>query len=130
MITVLLVDDIEAIRKTTESLLIKQGDFEVISVSDKKTAIKIFLEKRSEIDLVVTDLRLVDDDGTNVDGFEIANYIRKFDSNIVLIGVSAYTQTDKYKNIFDMYFEKSPSKPSESFFNSIPKIIDLVKSRK
>ena len=71
--TILVVDDDDAVRKVTASLLASAG-YRILEASDPKTALKIMAASGSEIDLLLTDLIMFGQSGFEL--FEQAKVIR------------------------------------------------------
>ena len=78
--TLLIVEDEEMLLTSLQTLLAGKG-YEVLSAGDGLTALKIYQEKKDEIDLVITDLGL-----PNISGLEVCQRIKKTnpDEHIIL----------------------------------------------
>lgn len=80
--SILIVDDEEAIRETLCDVLKKRG-YDIFLASSGKETLDIL--KKSIIDLILLDIRLPD-----VDGLEVLKKVREFDSEILVIMMTAY----------------------------------------
>jgi DNA-binding NtrC family response regulator len=81
--SILIVDDDEVIRETLSDVLRKRN-YEVFSVYSGTEAISVI--KKNLIDLILLDMRLPD-----VDGLEVLKRIKEFDSDILVIIMTAYS---------------------------------------
>ncbi len=81
--SILIVDDDEVMQETLSSVLKKRG-YEVFSVGSGNGALSV--TKKNVIDLILLDMRLPD-----VDGLEILKKIKEFDSDILVIMMTAYS---------------------------------------
>ena len=108
---ILWIEDEERIRKSTIPLLQKQG-LRVRDVS--RGDIGLELLKQNAYSLVLLDLKL-----NGIDGIEILNKIRKFNRDIPVIILSAFTEDPEYR-------EKLKAL---DFIDLIPKPIPMVTSR-
>jgi PAS domain S-box-containing protein len=80
--TVLLVDDEEMIRNTL-SLLLKSEGYQVCAAEDGNAALAQFREKRPEIDLVITDLKM-----SGMNGYELITALRGLDAKLPIIALT------------------------------------------
>lgn len=71
---ILIADDEEDDRFHLKRILIKSGHT-VIEAADRESALKTYRERFSEIDFIITDLRMP----SNEDGFELISAIRALD---------------------------------------------------
>jgi DNA-binding NtrC family response regulator len=81
--SILIVDDDEVMQETLADVLKKRG-YEVFSVSSGNGALSV--TKKNVIDLILLDMRLPD-----VDGLEILKKMKEFDSDILIIMMTAYS---------------------------------------
>jgi len=81
--SILIVDDDEVMQETLSSVLRKRG-YEIFSVTSGNEALSLI--KKNIIDLVLLDMKLPD-----VDGLEIQKKIRAFDTEILVIIMTAYS---------------------------------------
>jgi two-component system response regulator AtoC len=81
--SILIVDDDEVIRETLSDVL-RKGGYEIFSVSSGNGALPVI--KRNIIDLILLDMKLPD-----VDGLEILKRIKEFDTDILVIMMTAYS---------------------------------------
>ncbi len=81
--SILIVDDDEVMQETLSDVLKKRG-YEIFSVSSGTGALSV--AKKNVIDLILLDMRLPD-----VDGLEILKKIKEFDSDILIIMMTAYS---------------------------------------
>ena len=83
--TILVVDDDDAVRKVTASLLASAG-YRILEASDPKTALKIMAASGSEIDLLLTDLIMF-----GQSGFELFEQARVIRPSLRSLFMSGYT---------------------------------------
>lgn len=81
--SILIVDDDEVMQQTLSDVLKKKG-YEIFSVGAGNGALSII--KKNIIDLVLLDMRLPD-----VDGIEVLKKIKEFDTEILVIMMTAYS---------------------------------------
>lgn len=81
--SILIVDDDEIMQETLSDVLRKRG-YDIFSVSSGYGALSVV--KKNIIDLILLDMRLPD-----VDGIEILKKIKEFDSDILVIMMTAYS---------------------------------------
>jgi len=81
--SILIVDDDEVMQETLSSVL-RKGGYEIFSVASGNEALSLI--KKNIIDLVLLDMKLPD-----VDGLEIQKKIRAFDTEILVIIMTAYS---------------------------------------
>ena len=81
--SILIVDDDEVMQETLSGVLKKRG-YEIFSVGSGNGALSV--TKKNVIDLILLDMRLPD-----VDGLEILRKIKEFDSDILVIMMTAYS---------------------------------------
>lgn len=80
---ILIVDDDEVMRQSLYDVL-KKGDYDVYSVSSGGETLSLI--KKNIVDLVLLDMRLPD-----IDGLEILKKIKEFDTDILVIIMTAYS---------------------------------------
>jgi DNA-binding NtrC family response regulator len=81
--SILIVDDDDMMQETLSDVF-KKRDYEVFSVGSGNGAISVI--KKNNIDLILLDMRLPD-----VDGLEILKKIKEFDTEILVIIMTAYS---------------------------------------
>jgi len=81
--SILIVDDDEVMQETLSEVLRKKG-YEIFSVGSGNGALSVI--KKNIIDLVLLDMRLPD-----VDGLEVLKKIKEFDTEILVIMMTAYS---------------------------------------
>jgi two-component system response regulator AtoC len=81
--SILIVDDDEMMQETLSSVL-RKGGYEIFSVTSGNEALSLI--KKNIIDLVLLDMKLPD-----VDGLEIQKKIKAFDTEILVIIMTAYS---------------------------------------
>lgn len=84
--SILIVDDDDVMRETLSDIL-KKGEYEIHSVGSGKETLSVI--KRNIIDLILLDMRLPD-----VDGLEILKKIKEFDTEILVIIMTAYSDVE------------------------------------
>lgn len=90
MLNILIAEDNEDLNNLISSEL-KRQNFNVFSARDGDEAIAIY--EKNHIDLLVTDIMM-----PNTDGFSLIEYVRKTNSTMPILIMSAKsTQADKYK---------------------------------
>jgi DNA-binding NtrC family response regulator len=80
---ILIVDDDEVMRETLSDVLTKRG-YEIFAVGSGNGALSII--KKNLIDVILLDMRLPD-----VDGLEVLKKIKEFDTEILVIMMTAYS---------------------------------------
>ena len=81
--SILIVDDDELMQETLSDVL-RKGGYEIFSVTSGNEALSLI--KKNIIDLVLLDMRLPD-----VDGLEVQRKIKAFDTEILVIIMTAYS---------------------------------------
>ena len=81
--SILIVDDDDVMQETLSDVL-KKRNYEVFSMSSGNGALSVI--KKNLIDLILLDMRLPD-----VDGLEILKKIKEFDTEILVIMMTAYS---------------------------------------
>jgi DNA-binding NtrC family response regulator len=81
--SILIVDDDDMMQETLSDVF-KKIDYEVFSVGSGNGALSVI--KKNIIDLILLDMRLPD-----VDGLEILKKIKEFDTEILVIIMTAYS---------------------------------------
>jgi DNA-binding response OmpR family regulator len=69
----------------------------IITARDGDEAYDIYISNQNEIDLIITDINM-----PNTNGILFSKIIRKFDKNLPIIIVSAYTETDYLLDSIDL----------------------------
>ena len=83
---VLVIEDDETAREQLARVIQKEG-FEVVTAEDGQVGLKIFRKEKPEI--VITDLRM-----PGVDGLEVMRTVRKLSTNVPIILITAFGETD------------------------------------
>ncbi len=86
--TILLVEDETSIRQMLSKYLRRLG-YDVLEAGDGPEALKILEERKADLSLVVTDIRMPGD----IDGFELAAMITARGPGIRILYTSGYTDT-------------------------------------
>jgi two-component system response regulator AtoC len=81
--SILIVDDDDVMQETLSDVLKKRG-YEIFSVGSGNGALSVI--KKNIIDLILLDMRLPD-----VDGLEVLKKIKEFDTEILVIMMTAYS---------------------------------------
>ncbi len=102
---VLVVEDEPLLLQLYEEVLAGLG-LTVYAASSGLTAIKIFQELSGEIDLIITDLKMPD-----VDGFELEEQIHAMDDSLPMIAVSAWMNISDYRARAESRFAGVLEKP-------------------
>jgi len=88
MLKVLVVDDQASVRTALE-LLFELNDIPVALASSPEEALKIVSEE--DIGLVVQDMNFRRDTTSGIEGVELMRAIRKLDSDLPIVLITAYT---------------------------------------
>ena len=115
--TILVVDDEEMVRAVVTEMLQKCG-YRVLTASDGRTAVSLYEEKHSEIDLVLLDLAM-----PLMDGRETHRALREFDPDVRVLLCSGYSEQDAEP--------RSPDEVSTAFVQkpySISVLMEAVRS--
>jgi len=84
--SILIVDDDEVIRETLSDVF-KKKDYEVFAVGSGEEVLSAI--KKNIVDLILLDMRLPD-----VDGLEVLKRIKEFDTEILVIIMTAYSDVE------------------------------------
>jgi PAS domain S-box-containing protein len=117
---ILLVEDDDAVRNSTK-LLLKEFGYNVIEAIDGKQAVKLFIENKDNIHLVITDIIMPGQSGK-----DLRNELLKIASGTKVILVSGYSADIlAKKGIMDseVPFILKPFQP-ETLFNKIREVLD------
>jgi PAS domain S-box-containing protein len=85
--TILLVEDDERVRKTSEQLLVLYG-YRVLSAANGKMALKLIKKKNTEIDILVTDVVMPE-----MGGIELAEKLNRIFPELKVLYCSGYPDT-------------------------------------
>ena len=85
MASILVVDDENSMREFLEIMLTKEG-YQVATAASGGEAIDLL--KKSDFDLVITDIRMKE-----IDGLEVLKKCKEFHPNTIVILISAYAST-------------------------------------
>lgn len=80
--TILVVDDEESVRKTTELVLCQSG-YKALLAEDGSEAVAIFAERGNEIALVITDIMM-----PIMDGVDMSRILKRMRPDVRIIGAS------------------------------------------
>jgi DNA-binding NtrC family response regulator len=83
---VLVIEDDETAREQLAKVIRKEG-FEVVVAEDGRVGLEMFKNERPEI--VITDLRM-----PGIDGLEVRRIVRRLSTNVPIILITAYGETD------------------------------------
>ncbi|MBD3840880.1 MAG: EAL domain-containing protein [Campylobacterales bacterium] len=114
-ITVLYCEDEDNLREVTSGILKSFTKNQYIAV-DGKEGLKLFLEHKDEIDLVITDVNM-----PNMSGLEMAKEIKKVNSNIPIIVATAFSNSEYLLEAIDLGVDKYVLKPV-----NIKKLLDTM----
>lgn len=106
MINILVVEDDKHARKLFETILKREG-YSVFTAEDGLRALDIL--ESHHIDLLVVDIMM-----PNMDGYELANHIRTFDTNIPILIVTAKHLIEDKKKGFNMGIDDYMTKPIDT----------------
>jgi len=90
---ILLVDDEEIIRHTTRAIL-TDLDYRVITAENGREALRIYRERRDEIDLVLLDMVMPEMDGT-----ETFDGLKEIDPEVRIIASSGYSKEKEIEEL-------------------------------
>jgi CheY-like chemotaxis protein len=88
--TILLVEDREDVRELTARTLSDLG-YTVLEAEDSASALKFLRDRKSEIHLLLTDVAM-----PGINGFELADLIRTYQSSIKVLFISGYANPEHY----------------------------------
>ncbi|MGE5423310.1 MAG: response regulator [Ignavibacteriales bacterium] len=100
---VLVVDDQNGVRRLLEELFKKEG-YEVTAAADGLESLEKV--KTSSPDLILMDMKM-----PNMNGLEASQEIRKINSNIPIIMMTAYGETDVAQKALELGVRKYITKP-------------------
>lgn len=80
--TILVVDDEAAVRNTTK-LMLERYNYQIVTAADGAEGLALFVERRSDIRLVLTDMMM-----PIMDGRALIHALRKIDPSVRVIGLS------------------------------------------
>lgn len=101
---VLIVEDVEIIYEFIKEVLL-ETNIRTLYAPNGKKAIELF-ENNNDIDLILMDINLPD-----MNGYEITNYIRKQNNNIIIIAQTAYALSINNKKAREAGFNDFLTKP-------------------
>jgi len=103
--TILLVDDEEGIRDTTDEVLSNLG-YKVLKAKNGEEALNTFKSHQKNIDLVITDIVM-----PNMGGFDLATSLQQLGTNVPIIFATGYDQMDVINHDNEMYSGVIMNKP-------------------
>lgn len=120
--TILLVDDEQQVIDVQRELLERLG-YRVFVARSGAEAIKIYLEQKDSIDLVVLDLIM-----PGMDGGETFEELKQIDPEIRAILVSGYAEDDRTKEVISQGISGFIQKPytPQLFCQEIRKVLDSI----
>ena len=116
MASILVVDDEENAREGLSKILTKEG-YSVETAANGKEAIDSI--KRSDYDLVITDMRM-----PLMDGFEVLRELKKLDEGIGVIMITAYGEIESYLEAMNMGAYEYINKPVR--VNELKRVITKI----
>ena len=121
--TVLYVEDDINLQKNIVEVLSNFFDTLLVA-SDGDEAYDIYIEKQNKIDIIITDINM-----PHTDGITLSKYIRKYDKNLPIVIVSAYTNTDYLLDSIDLNIITYITKPltTKKVLNLLDKFLDYFK---
>jgi DNA-binding response OmpR family regulator len=120
--TILYAEDDDGVRSSVSEML-ELLFSEVYVARDGKEAYELFLEKSP--DVIITDIKM-----PNLSGIELAKKIRKENSNIAIIIISAYIEVDYMLEAIDLSLMKYIVKPitETKLFGALEKFLKYKKN--
>ncbi len=91
--TVLVAEDEDAMRELVIDIL-ESGGYKVIAVEDGEIAVKKYIEKKDEIDLVILDMIM-----PNLDGSETFRRLKAFDNDVRVLISSGFSKDDTARRL-------------------------------
>ena len=104
---ILIAEDNEINYRLIEQRLIGE-DVKVIWAKNGREAIDLYIENK-DVDIILMDIRM-----PVMDGIDAAKEIKKINSNIPIIGISAYDNISLLETDIDVYIQK-PFQPNKLF---------------
>jgi len=119
---VLYVEDDLALQSNIKQVLNNFFD-EVLIASDGDEAIDIYLQNQNRIDLIITDINM-----PKTNGIEFSKYIREYDKKLLIVIMSAYTNTDYLLDSIDLNIITYITKPftTKKVFLLLDKILNSL----
>ena len=120
--TLLLVEDEDALRELIRTMLSEKG-YTVLAARDGKEAMEMFLSKRNEIALVVSDMGL-----PMLSGYDLFLEMKSVDPKIKMVIASGYLEPDLKAEIFKAGVQDFIQKPytPEALLSSVRAVLDQV----
>ena len=94
--TILIVDDEPNIREYVKELLEEQGGYEIITASNGKEALELFLKNRDKIAIIMSDIKM-----PVMDGLEFLKEVKLIEPDAVVIMISALNDIKSAINAMD-----------------------------
>jgi two-component system, sensor histidine kinase and response regulator len=119
LISILLVEDEEAVRKLLATIITKKIPEAIIySAADGRSGLELF--KQHSPDLIITDIAM-----PAMDGISMAAEIKSLKSDVVIIAVTAYTDTQDLLRAIEIGIDHYLLKPlsMEKLFAYIDKVV-------
>jgi two-component system cell cycle sensor histidine kinase/response regulator CckA len=114
--TILVVEDEPAVRQLVAAALERAG-YRVLEARDGERALSLFAANEAAIDLLVTDLRM-----PQMDGSELVRLLRARAPNLKVICVSGYPGTGVDLSLTEHYLAKPFSKAD--LLNKVREVLD------
>ncbi len=107
IISILVVDDEDSIRKRCVQLLSRQG-YHVVGIADSMTAFKMIRGKSNRFDMMLVDIRM-----PGMDGIDLLEKIKEWDSSVEVIMMTGFATVDTAVKAMRMGAYDYLSKPFE-----------------
>jgi CheY-like chemotaxis protein len=89
---ILVVDDEHAFQEITKAILQKHG-YRVLTASDGREGLEVFIRHQGEIDLVMTDMNM-----PSMGGGAFVNAVRQLKPEVCILTVSGLSEHDRFSN--------------------------------
>jgi two-component system cell cycle sensor histidine kinase/response regulator CckA len=118
--TLLLVEDEEALRELVRSILVEQG-YKVLTARDGKEAMDVFISKRNEIALVVSDMGL-----PKLTGYDLFLEMKRVHPQVKMVIASGYLEPELKAEVFGAGVQEFIQKPytPKALLDTVRTILD------